>query len=75
MASGQGPNSQKQTSSLFEGFFKNLRKVKMMNLLPCIVFFFSRAKVEDLAEEIDAQMNFIEDSERKRIKEFKKRAL
>lgn len=50
---GQGPNSQKNVSSKFDNFFKNIKKIKAMNLLPCIVFFFSRAQVEELAQESD----------------------
>jgi superfamily II RNA helicase len=46
---GGGPNSQKSVNSKFENFFKNLRKIKAMNLLPCIAFLFSRAAVEELA--------------------------
>ena len=44
-------------------------------MLPCVVFFFSRKQVEDLANEVDDKLMFIGDSERKRIKEFKKKAL
>jgi len=39
------------------------------------VFFFSRAKVEQLANEVDDKMTFIGDAERREIKEFKKKAL
>mmetsp|Transcript_13364 Transcript_13364/g.22730 ORF Transcript_13364/g.22730 Transcript_13364/m.22730 type:complete len:1110 (+) Transcript_13364:480-3809(+) len=72
---GQGPNSQRKGASKYEHFFKNMKKVKAMNLLPCIVFFFSRAAVEELAFEADVEMDFIGDRERKEIKQFKKKAL
>jgi superfamily II RNA helicase len=41
-------------------------------LLPCIVFFFSRAQVEALAHDVDKKWTFIGDSERKQIKDFVK---
>jgi superfamily II RNA helicase len=44
---GNGPNSKK--AKKFDNFFKNLRHIKKEGLLPCVVFFFSRAQVEVLA--------------------------
>ena len=73
--SGGGPNSQKSGQKKFDAFFKNLKFIKAQGLLPCVVFFFSRAQVESLAQEVDDKINFIVDSERKAIKEFKKKAL
>jgi superfamily II RNA helicase len=70
---GGGPNS--FGSNKFDDFFKHLRYIKNQNLLPCVVFFFSRAKVEQLANEVDDKMTFIGDAERREIKEFKKKAL
>ena len=52
-----------------------MRAIKAQGLLPCVVFFFSRAQVESLANEVDDKMNFIGDVERKAIKDFKKKAL
>ena len=40
----QGPNSKQNRK--FDEFFKNLRYIKKEHLLPCVVFFFSRAQVE-----------------------------
>jgi len=39
------------------------------------VFFFSRAKVEELAKEVDDKMTFITDADRVEIKKFNKKAL
>ena len=72
---GGGPNSQKSGAKKFDNFFKNLKAVKERQLLPCVVFFFSRAQVEALAIESEDKMNFIGDFERVKIKEFKKNAL
>lgn len=44
-------------------------------MLPCIVFFFSRAQVEALAHDVDKKWTFIGDSERKQIKDFVKKSL
>ena len=74
-SSGGGPNNQKGGQKKFEAFFKNLKAIKSEGLLPCVVFFFSRAQVESLANEVDGNMNFIGDVERKAIKDFKKKAL
>jgi superfamily II RNA helicase len=46
---GGGPNSQKAGNKKFDAFFKNLKYIKSQGLLPCVVFFFSRAQVENLA--------------------------
>lgn len=70
---GDGPNSKK--SRKFDNFFKNLKHIKSEGLLPCVVFFFSRAQVEALAQEVEDKMTFITDFERVKIKEFKKKAL
>ena len=52
-----------------------MKYIKSQGLLPCVVFFFSRAQVESLAQEVDDKINFIVDTERRAIKEFKKKAL
>jgi superfamily II RNA helicase len=74
-STGGGPNNQKGGQKKFEAFFKNLKAIKSEGLLPCVVFFFSRAQVESLANEVDGNINFIGDVERKAIKDFKKKAL
>lgn len=71
--SGGGPNSKQ--AKKFDNFFKSLKFIKKEGLLPCIVFFFSRAQVEALAQEVDDKMTFITDFERVKIKEFIKKSL
>lgn len=70
---GQGPNSNKRKK--YDNFFKTLKHIKSQGLLPCVVFFFNRAAVENLSKEIDDKMVFITDEERVEIKKFKKKAL
>lgn len=62
---GAGPNNQRGTK--YESFFKNLEEIKKQNLLPCIVFFFSKAQVEALANEVSDTMTLATGSERSRI--------
>lgn len=52
-----------------------MNMIKKKNLLPCIVFFFSKAQVETLAREVDQVMNLASDSEKARILTFVKKAL
>jgi len=73
--SGGGPNSKNSGLNKFDAFFKSLKEVKDLELLPCVVFFFSKAQVENLAREAQDRLNFIGDAERKCIKDFKKKAL
>ena len=54
---GKGPNTgagQKAAGKKNSNFEKTLLAVQKMNLLPCIVFAFSRKGTENYAEELDA---------------------
>lgn len=68
---GKGPNSKKS----YDNFFKTLKHIKSEGLLPCVVFFFNRAAVSQLAIEADGKMSFATDAERVEIKKFIKKAL
>lgn len=52
-----------------------MKHIKSEGLLPCVVFFFNRSAVSQLAVEADGRMSFATDAERVEIKKFIKKAL
>ncbi len=49
--------------------------IKQQNLLPCIVFFFSKAQVENLAREVNDVISLADNYEKSKIMTFVKKAL
>jgi len=45
---GKGPNSQNKKNSKFAKFYKHLLTIRRENLLPCVVFCFSRTDCIDI---------------------------
>ena len=72
LAESGGPN---RMASKYENFFKDIKYIQKENWLPCITFFFSKAQVESLAQEVYDKMNFASPMDKARIKSFVKKAL
>jgi superfamily II RNA helicase len=64
-----GPNSGKK-SAHGSSFVKTIKAIKDKELLPCIVFAFSRAKTVELAESLEGNFDFTDVNTKSIIRRF-----
>ena len=67
---GNGPNAQNKATKKFEKFYKNLRAIAKAQLLPCVVFCFSKANCEMIPAQLDPSIDFANGEEKGKIKKF-----
>lgn len=66
---GKGPNNNQKTKHS-SAFIKTIKTIKEKELLPCIVFAFSRAKTVELAESLEGNFDFTDVNTKSIIRRF-----